>query len=150
MHKIRLVSLFAAAAFFCSGLSIQAQSRDPRSAVSSFYATYAGRHLNWTQLSPLRQYLTPSLYALLQKAATIQTQSHEAVLDFDPFANSQEEARSFTVGSAAINGVTATVPVNIGGGVRVVTVRGSTGWKIDNFVYPGVGNLRSMLASALK
>jgi Protein of unknown function (DUF3828) len=150
MHKIRLVSLFAAAAFFFSGASIQAQSRDPRSLVNSFYATYTGRHLNWLQLAPLRSYLTPSLYASLQKAATIQAQSHEEVLDFDPFANSQEEARSFTVGSASVNGVTATVPVNIGGGVRVVTVRGSAGWKIDNFVYPGVGNLRTMLAGALK
>ena len=135
MQKIRLGMLLATAAFFTSGISATAQTHDAKSVVNSFYATYAGSRQGWLHLTPLRQYLTPSLYSLLKKAATIQIQSHEEVLDFDPFANAQEQMQSFTVGNASVNGTTATVPVNIGyghgpqsGRLRVITVRTSTGW----------------------
>jgi len=134
MYKIRLVMLLTAAILFISGTCAGAQSRDAKSVVNSFYATYTGRHLNWLQLSPLRQYLTPSLYSLLQKVATETTNSHEEILDFDPFANAQEEMQSFTVGTGSVNGTSATVPVNIGyrhgpqsGRVSVVVVRGTDG-----------------------
>lgn len=79
------------------------------------------------------------------------------MLDFDPFDGAQSEAASYAITTPSGSGTSVAVPVRIrlsgGNGsstVRVIVVRDSSGWKIDNFVYPGNGNLRDSLRNALK
>lgn len=157
MHLRPLFLSIALIALVVNGSGIaRAQTSGATSTVNAFYTWYIGTRGNWTSLTGARAYLTPSLYASLEKAVTIERQEQAEVLDFDPFSGAQAEATSYAAGTPSGNGTRAIVPVRIqlrgGNGssmVRVIAVHGSTGWKIDNFIY-GTGDLKHSLAGALK
>jgi Protein of unknown function (DUF3828) len=116
-----------------------------------------GNQQNWTDLSSAQTYLTLSLYASLQKAIEKQQAEKIELFEFNPFVDSQIEADSYSIGQPSGNSSTSSVPVRLSfpkrkeqGLVRVIVVRSSSAWKIDNFVYPGGGNLRRTLQEALK
>lgn len=137
--------------------SAYAQASGATAVVNNFYGWYVATHGDWAKLSGARSYLTPSLYAELEKLVARERREQAQMLDFDPFSGAQAEAASYTTGTAAANGAGSVIPVSIrlsgGNGssaVRVIVVRSASGWKIDNFVYPGMGDLRSSLKDALK
>lgn len=141
---------------FGSGIA-HAQTPAAVRVVNGFYAWYLASHGNWTNLSGARAYLTPSLYASLEKLVGKERAEQAEMLDFDPFDGAQSEAASYAITTPSGSGTSVAVPVRIrlsgGNGsstVRVIVVRDSSGWKIDNFVYPGNGNLRDSLRNALK
>lgn len=147
------LGLFAALAV---GASAYAQTSGAAPTVNGFYRWYVGSH-DWTNLSGARSFLSPSLYAALEKLVATERREHVAMLDFDPFSGAQAKAASYSTGTPVGNEAGTVIPVRIrlsgGNGsssVRVIVVHGASGWKIDNFVYPGMGNLRSALSDALK
>lgn len=154
----KLFTLFAGTALLATGMAFAAgQTASPTRTVASFYTWYFANQANWTNISGARQYLTPSLYASLAKVLAEEQKEHAAILDFNPFVNAQEEAQSYSTGTPSGSGATRSVPVQLrfahikgAGTVRVIVVRAAGGWKIDNFVYPGAGDLRRTLRDALK
>ncbi len=148
-----LIALFAA-----GGRSVAAQESPGARVVNSFYGWFFTHQTNWTaNLSGARGYLTPSLFRSLEKMVAIEQQEQAAVLDFNPFLNSQEEAQSYTTGKPSGSASTIAVPVMLRfahlsqpGMVRAIVVDGPAGWRIDNIVYPGNGDLRRALQEALK
>ena len=157
-HTRPLITSLALIALVVTGARVaDAQTSQAVRVVNGFYSWYIASHGDWTSLSGARPYLTPSLYASLEKLVGKQRAEQAQMLDFDPFSGAQAEAASFAVGTATGSGTSVAVPVRIrlsgGNGssaVRVIVIRDSSGWKIDNFVYPGSGDLRGSLRSALK
>lgn len=157
LARALLVSLaFIAAAITGGGIAC-AQSSGAVQAVNAFYGWYLGNHGDWTKLSGARAYLEPSLYASLQKLVDEERREQAEMLDFDPFSGAQAEAASYAVGTPTGGASRAAVPVKIrlsgGNGsslIHVIVVRGSSGWRIDNFLYGGTNDLRHALSAALK
>src|SRR5579872_4817038 len=117
----------AAAALLGSGIA-HAQTSAAVRVVNGFYAWCLGSHGDWTNLSGARKYLTPSLYASLEKVVDEQRAEQAEMLDFDPFSGAQSEAASYAISAPAGIGTSVTVPVRVrfsgGNGssiVRVVT-----------------------------
>ncbi|HEV7180581.1 MAG TPA: hypothetical protein VGN11_11975 [Candidatus Baltobacteraceae bacterium] len=86
-----------------------------------------------------------------------QRREQAEILDFNPFVDAQIEAQSYATGKPSGTGTTVSVPVSlrfahaqVPGIVHVIVVRGPTGWRIDNFVYPANGDLRRTLQDSLK
>ena len=144
------------AALFGGGIA-HAQTPPAVRVVNGFCTWYLASHGDWTNLSGARAYLTPSLYASLARLVGKERAEQAQMLDFDPFDGAQSEAASYAIATPAASGASVAVPVRIrlsgGNGsslVRVIVVRDSSGWKIDNFAYPGNGNLKDSLRNALK
>ncbi|HEY8313625.1 MAG TPA: DUF3828 domain-containing protein [Candidatus Baltobacteraceae bacterium] len=151
----KLLTLFAAIAFLASGITFAvAQPSDATRVVSSFYTWYFAHQKNWTNLSKARQYLTPSLYASLEKVLEEEQKTHASAFDYSPFDYAQEYAQSYSTGTPSGNATTISIPVRlrfsyskVPSTIHVILVRGSGGWKIDNFVYPDNVDLRHTLQS---
>ena len=150
-------SLALVAATLLGGGTAHAQTSAAVRVVDGFYAWYLASHGDWTNLSGGRGYLTPSLYASLEKLVRTERAEQAEMLDFDPFSGAQFEAASYAISTPAGSATSVAVPVRVrfsgdngSSIVRVVTVRDSSGWKIDNFIYPGNGDLRGALRKALK
>lgn len=91
MKTLRLLVTLVLTVLFASTTIARADSGAQKT-VDAFYNAYIRSGLNWTDLSRMRKYLTPSLYSLVDDV--VSKQKHEEILDFDPFVNAQEEAQS--------------------------------------------------------
>ena len=155
---IRRLTFFTGIVALLAGVETAGAASDGTAVVNSFYKWYFSVNTTkagWTgRFSEARPYLTSSLYALIAKVIAKEKSESAAILDFDPFVNAQEPAKSYSVGSASSSKSPANVPVTLrfaaGQGHLTVVVRQSSSWQIDNFVYGSQGNLRSMIAAALK
>lgn len=128
----------------------------PRATVTSFYQWYFTGKPDWTQLAGARRFLTPSLYSELHHVVEVQQRKGGAVLDFDPFIGAQERAQSYEVLPARGQGTHMSVPVRLSfehssanRTTVAILMHGPSGWRIDNFLYPGIGDLRSIVQKAL-
>ncbi len=155
IHPLFTAFVLIAIAVF-GGRIAYAQTSGAVRVVNAFYTWYLATHGDWTNISGARAYLTPSLYASLEKLVSKERQEQAQMLDFDPFSGAQAEPASYAIGSSSNRGTSAVqVRVRLSGGngstmVRVIVVHTSSGLKIDNFVYPGMGDLRRALRDALK
>jgi hypothetical protein len=157
---IQRVAFLAAAIALVSGTSSVAASSGPATVTTSFYKWYFSVNATkggWSgHFAEARPYLDPSLYALIGKVLAEERKSGGAVLDFDPFVDAQERASGFSVGSAPSEKSPANVPVSLTFGSSAqrghitAVVRMNDTWQITNFSYGSDGDLRSIIAKALK
>lgn len=150
--------LIVVAAFACfattSALRAADASGDPTTPVKKFYDWYYAQTDDWAKTLPATQQLfDPVLFAMIEKGI----KAGPDVFDFDPFINSQDGSKGYTLGSPVPNGNDVKVPVTImpergstKGKLTVVVRKNANGdFVIYNFVYPGY-DLRSFLQKELK
>lgn len=157
---MRTLMLFASLLILTAVPAPAAQPTGPAAVVNSFYRWYFSAYATkggWREHLPAaRPYLDPALYALFGKMLASEKRAGGVVLDFDPFANAQEPATSFTVGTPVSGSSTARVPVVLRFGKTAqrttvtVIVRKNGSWQIDNFDYGSNGNLTAIIEKGLK
>ncbi|HEY1654268.1 MAG TPA: hypothetical protein VGF86_04055 [Candidatus Tumulicola sp.] len=154
---IRTFVFLASLAIATTGAATAAPPSGAASVVNSFYQWYfaTGPSGSWTDRFPqAKGFFDPSLYASLSKMLAEERREHAAVLDFDPFVFAQEPASSFSLGTPVTSGALVKVPVTLhfahGAGHVTAIVRLAGTWQIQNISYGADGNLRTMLAQAMK
>jgi hypothetical protein len=121
-----------------------APAATPTGVTNAFYHWYFSvvtTRGGWqAHLAGAKPYLAPSLYTNLAQVIALEQRTHDAILDYDPFNDSQIFATSVTVGTASISGGKALTPVTIhyprsstGGHVSVHLVKSAAGWLIEDF-----------------
>lgn len=162
MTNIRMIAILAGLAFLAPYASPAAAATTPEAVVRAFYnwdlsVKYPQSYLD--HLSGAKPYLTQSLYSMVSQIGPFEQKNKVEVLDAQPFEDAQEPASSVKVGSAAISGNSAKVPVTIyyarsttgtGGHVTAVVVKTAQGWLINDFVGAVSGSLRANLAQNMK
>jgi hypothetical protein len=157
----RTTLLLVSLAFLTCAPAPATPAATPAGVTNAFYHWYFSvvtTRGGWqAHLAGAKPYLAPSLYASLAQVIALEQRTHDAILDYDPFNDSQIFATSVTVGSAAMTGATAVVPVTIhyprsstGGHLKVLLRKSAAGWLIEDFNAQVGGSLSKVLAHALK
>lgn len=126
---------------------------DARTTVGARYAAHwrGGQGFSLAMVRTTRAWFTPRLDSLLEADMS---GDGIGVIDHDPFVDAQESARSYSVGAPRMSHDTAYVPVDITfdstfedphSRVTLAMVRGSSGWRIGDFV-DRYGSLATALA----
>jgi hypothetical protein len=102
-----------------------------------------------------QQFFDQKLAALIWKDITETPEGEVGHIDFDPLYNAQDmQIKNFRVGTAAVKGATATVPVTFMNYDQKVTiefrlVNTKQGWKVANILYGGGSDLVQILSQPL-
>lgn len=152
MKRNITIFFLAIAVVAVSGFAAQAQA--PAAVVADLYKQHDAKRGPFFQTksrSRVDKYFTKPLADMIWKDATT-SKGEVGALDGDPLYDTQDaKIRHFAVGTAAVKGDSANVPVtftNFGKKEKIdfslKKVRGV--WKIDNIVYATGGSLRKWFA----
>lgn len=147
--------IFVLLALISINVSALARAIDPRAVVVHFYRWHAHHERDIDMaLRQQKWCFDSSLYDQLMRAYRLKPSDGE-FLDYDPFLNSQAYTYFGSAGKARISGRDARVLVTVidkaphspqidKRALVVVLRRGSSGWQIANFIYPGDPGKRSI------
>ncbi|HEY3999131.1 MAG TPA: hypothetical protein VGO93_09720 [Candidatus Xenobia bacterium] len=140
MRKLLCFLLAVVAVLGVQYTPAQSEPNDPVGLTVSFYDWYLHQRNYSSHLSQQKNAFSSDLYADLQRAYSIKG---EAVLDFDPFDNAQDEPTGYKIGEVQVRFTTAVVPLLVqlrhgGQGSLTVVLKQYPGrqWKITDFLYP--------------
>ncbi|MGH7738342.1 MAG: hypothetical protein ACREMP_10830 [Candidatus Tyrphobacter sp.] len=136
----RILFAVAAAALLVGAAPYQ---NSPRALVQSLYA-WSRHHDFTTDTVGLRPYFTPTFYNDLVKLLRVGRCTRTAEIDADIFSGTQVGTYGFRVGTAVVNGGSATVPVTVSAGltrdraqnvaVKVIAVRADGMWRVADIM----------------
>jgi hypothetical protein len=140
-------------------LSAPSSASDAIAAVGQRYQAHfaSGQGFSVDTLRARQAWFTPQLYQLM--LADMSSTGEIGYIDFDPFTDGQDDAASYTVGTArrahdtVFVEVAIAFPGAVGNGheqhrVTLAMLRARAGWQIANFVYPDRDLARDLARSA--
>ena len=153
LRVVAIVLLFGSSAL--GGDTARRASSNPADVVRAFYTYHFAHDMGFSEASVRERsvWLAPELVDLCHAYFQKPVRPGEVPdVDGDPFTDSQEYPKSFSVGKPSVSDTIVRVPVTLSWPdhhrtirVQLQVVNGS--WRITNIAYGGLRSLRTLLSS---